>query len=118
EPPGEQFGKLLSIPDSLIPEYLQYVTAWPQTQIDATLADLTAGALGPLDAKRLLARTVCDLYHGAGAGDQAQADFDRVFREHAAPREIPEFVLPPDAAADDNGELRLSRLLSLTGLAA
>jgi tyrosyl-tRNA synthetase len=90
EPPAEQFGKLLSIPDELIGPYLQHATAWPQPQVDTVLADLAAGRLTPLDAKRLLARTVCDLYHGSGAGDQAQADFDRVFRDHEAPREIPE----------------------------
>ncbi len=116
EPASEQFGKLLSIPDSLIPEYLEFVTAWPQAQIDAAIAALEAGRQKPLDAKRLLARTVCDLYHGAGAGDQAQADFDRVFRDHAPPRDIPEIPLAP-TAAEANGELRLSRLLVLAGLA-
>jgi tyrosyl-tRNA synthetase len=114
EPPAEQFGKLLSIADELIPAYLQYATAWPQPVIDEALADLAAGRLGPLEAKRLMARTVCDLYHGPGAGDQAQADFDRVFRDHEAPREITEFVLPETAA---DGDLRLSRLLTLAGLA-
>jgi tyrosyl-tRNA synthetase len=114
EPPAEQFGKLLSIPDELIPSYLQHATGWSQPVIDEKLADLAEGRLTPLEAKRLLARTVGDLYHGAGAGEQAQADFDRVFRDHEAPREIPEFVLPEDAA---DGDLRLSRLLTLSGLA-
>jgi tyrosyl-tRNA synthetase len=113
EPPGEQFGKLLSIPDELIPSYLQHATAWPQPQIDGVLADLAEGRLGPRDAKRLLARTVADLYHGPGAGEQAQADFDRVFRDQQAPREIAEFVLT-DAAG---GDVSLSVLLKLTGLA-
>ena len=34
----------------------------------------------PVDAKRLLARTVVDLYHGDGARAAAEAEFDRVFR--------------------------------------
>ena len=113
EPPAEQFGKLLSIPDELIPSYLQHATAWPQPQIDGVLADLAEGRVGPRDAKRLLARTVADLYHGPGAGEQAQADFDRVFRDQQAPREIAEFVLT-DAAG---GEVSLSVLLKLSGLA-
>jgi len=116
ESPGEQFGKLMSIPDPLIPTYLQYATAWPQAQIDETVAELGSGALSPRDAKRLLARTVADLCHGPGAGDQAQADFDRVFRDHAAPREVPEFPLEPSAAEPD-GNLKLSRVLTLAGLA-
>jgi tyrosyl-tRNA synthetase len=112
EPPAEQFGKLLSIPDELIPSYLQHATAWPQPQVDATVADLAEARLKPREAKRLLARTVADFYHGPGAGEQAQADFDRVFRDKEAPREIRDFPLP---AAD--GELKLSRLLVLSGLA-
>jgi tyrosyl-tRNA synthetase len=111
EPPAEQFGKLLSIPDELIPSYIEHATAWPRPQIDSALADLAEGRLKPLDAKRLLARTVCDLYHGPGAGEQAQADFDRVFRDHAPPREIREFPLP---AADS--EVSLAQLLSMSGL--
>lgn len=113
EPPAEQFGKLLSIPDELIPSYLQHATAWPEAQVEMALADLRDGRMTPLEAKRLMARTVADLYHGSGAGDQAQADFDRVFRDHEAPREIPELALP---AAD--GEVRLSRLLTESGLVA
>ena len=42
--------------------------------------ELADGALKPVDAKRLLARTVVDLYHGEGAGEAAEAEFDRVFR--------------------------------------
>jgi tyrosyl-tRNA synthetase len=120
EPPAEQFGKLMSIADDLIPAYLQYATAWPQPLIDEHVGALATGTLGPRDAKRLLARTVCDLCHGPGAGEQAQADFDRVFRDHEMPREIPAFVLPETAAETESGidgELRLSRLLTLSGLA-
>ena len=115
EPPAEQFGKLMSIPDPLIPTYLQYATAWPQATIDDTVAALTTGSLSPRDAKRVLARTVCDLYHGAGAGEQAQADFDRVFRDHEPPRDMPEFALAPSEAGPA-GTIRLSELLFLSGL--
>jgi tyrosyl-tRNA synthetase len=117
EPPAEQFGKLLSIADDLIPSYVQHATGWAQPEVDAALADLAEGRLTPLEAKRLLARTVGDLYHGPGAGRQAQADFDRVFRDHGPPRDIPSFELPESEAGPD-GELRLSRLLTLSGLVA
>jgi tyrosyl-tRNA synthetase len=111
EPPAEQFGKLLSIPDELIPTFLQHATAWSQPEIDTVVADLAGGRVSPRDTKRLLARTVADLYHGAGAGEQAQADFDRQFRDHQAPREIREFPLP---TADE--PLLLSHLLKRAGL--
>ncbi len=90
EPPGEQFGKLMSIPDALMPRYFQLTTGWLPEQVEATLEDLRTGALTPVAAKRLLARTVVDLYHGDGAGEQAEAEFDRVFKDHAVPTDVEE----------------------------
>ncbi|HEX5616087.1 MAG TPA: tyrosine--tRNA ligase [Acidimicrobiia bacterium] len=115
EPPAEQFGKLMSIPDGLLPDYLQYTTAWPQARIDEAVASLDAGPAARVAAKRLLARTVADLYHGPGAGERAEAEFDRVFKEHATPTEIPEFALAA-ALVDADGAIRPSRLLAAAGL--
>ena len=35
EPPGEQFGKLMSIPDALMPRYFQLTTGWLPDQVEA-----------------------------------------------------------------------------------
>jgi tyrosyl-tRNA synthetase len=93
EPPGEQFGKVMSIPDALLPMYFAHATAWDPERVDQTTAALGAGELHPNAAKRLVARTVVDLYHGPGAGDAAEAEFNRVFRDHAVPSDMPEFEL-------------------------
>jgi tyrosyl-tRNA synthetase len=85
EAPGEQFGKLMSIPDALMPRYFQLTTGWLPEQVEATVEDLRTGALSPVDAKRLLGRTVVDLYHGEGAGEQAEAEFNHVFKDHKRP---------------------------------
>ena len=69
EPPGEQFGKLMSLPDELMPRYFTLTTGWHPDRIDEVTGALADGSLAPVDAKRLLARTVVDLYHGDGAGD-------------------------------------------------
>jgi tyrosyl-tRNA synthetase len=111
ERPEEQFGKLMSIPDELLPTYLQYTTAWSQERIDEVAADLRNGALHPNAAKRLLARTVVDLYHGAGSGEAAEAHFDRLFKQHEVPRKDEletRFVL--------EAPMLLSRLLAASGL--
>jgi tyrosyl-tRNA synthetase len=94
EPPGEQFGKLMKISDDLLAMYLTYATAWEPEQIEATLTELREGTLHPNQAKRLLGRTVVDLYHGDGAGTAAEAEFDRVFKDHEQPSEMPEFTFP------------------------
>jgi len=111
EAPGEQFGKLLSIPDTLMPRYFTLTTGWHPDRIDEVTAALAAGDLAPVDAKRLLGRTVVDLYHGAGAGDAAEAEFDRVFRAHDVPTDLPEVAIPADEYLD--GTVRLARVLAL-----
>ncbi|MDQ1466793.1 MAG: tyrosyl-tRNA synthetase [Actinomycetota bacterium] len=90
ESPGEQFGKLMSISDESMPAYFQYATAWPPERVDDVTKQLASGELHPNQAKRLLARTVVDLYHGDGAGSAAEAEFDRVFKDHAAPDDVPD----------------------------
>jgi len=112
EIPRDQFGKLMSIPDELMPNYFQYATGWPPERVAEVTEQLQSGALHPNAAKRLLARTVVALYHGDLAAEGAEADFDRVFKAHAAPEEIPERTLP------DRAPRRLAKLLVEEGLAS
>ena len=115
EPAEEQFGKLMRIPDDAMAEYFELATGWHPDRVAEVLSELerTEGAdRGRL--KRLLARTVVDLYHGDGAGERAEAEFDRVYREHAAPTDVEEFILPLDELRD--GRIEVARLLALAGL--
>ena len=109
EPPGEQFGKIMSLPDELMPRYFLLTTGWHPDRVDEVVGQLKSGALAPVEAKRLLARTVIDLYHGDGAGAAAEGEFNKVFRSHEAPTDIPEHVL--DLADAVDGEIRLATVL-------
>jgi tyrosyl-tRNA synthetase len=120
EAPPEQFGKLMSLPDELMPRYFLLTTGWHPDRVDEVVGELGSGALRPVEAKRLLARTVVDLYHGPtpdgrSAGEAAEAEFDKVFLAHEAPSEMPEHVLD-DSEAPDDGRLRLSTVLRQAGL--
>jgi len=114
EPGPEQFGKIMSIPDSLIPRYMLLATGWHPDRVEAETAALASGATHPNAAKRLLARTIVDLYHGEGAGAAAEAAFDQVFKKHEVPDDVPEFGLSAEHLVD--GRIRLARLLALAGL--
>ena len=116
EPVGEQFGKLMSLPDATMGEYFALATGWPSAQVEQVAADVTSGALRPVDAKRLLARTVVELYHGPGSGEAAEAEFDRVFRAHDVPSDVPEVAIDPSELRD--GRIRLARVLALAFPAA
>ncbi|MET0421861.1 MAG: tyrosine--tRNA ligase [Acidimicrobiia bacterium] len=109
--PGEQFGKLMSPPDELMGQYFDLATAWPLERSAQVKAEVASGALRPVDAKRLLARSVVELYHGRGTGEAAEAEFDRVFKAHDAPSEIDEVVIPTDELRD--GKIRLARVVAI-----
>jgi tyrosyl-tRNA synthetase len=117
EPDG-MFGKLARVPDELIAEYrrltLDFFT--DPAEADRVAAGLTGGSLDAWTEKRRMAREVVDLYHGSGAGEAAQARFERVHREHELPDEIEETDIPDDAVRD--GAVYLPRLLAGLGLAS
>jgi tyrosyl-tRNA synthetase len=115
DPPAEQFGRLMKLPDEQMDTYFQLTTGWHPDRVDEVRRQMASGALAPVDAKRLLARTVVDLYHGDGAGDAAEAEFDRVFQAHEAPSEVPEHTLDASEAID--GRIRLATVLRQAGLA-
>jgi tyrosyl-tRNA synthetase len=117
EPPEEQFGKLMRIRDELMPEYFALTTGWHPDRVAEVLGQIERAA--PADRarlKRLLARTVVDLYHGEGAGAGAEAEFDRVHKDHEAPSDVQDYVIPSEEVRD--GRIEVARLLTLAGLAA
>jgi tyrosyl-tRNA synthetase len=112
EPADEQFGKLMSIPDDVLGSYLELTTGWHPDQVRDALAELeSADGSTRNHLKRLLARTVVDLYHGNGEGAVAEAAFDRVFKSGQAPEEVPEIELPAW-----EGPVPLAKVLVESGL--
>ena len=86
EAPEEQFGKVMSVPDAQMPEF--YELLFPGEP----------GPTGhPNDEKRRLGRLVADRFHGAGAGEAAEAHFDRLFKDRKAPDEVREVTVPAGA---------------------
>jgi tyrosyl-tRNA synthetase len=63
-----------------------------------------------------MARTIVERFHGPGSGETAEAAFDKVFRAHETPDDIPEVALPADVVT--NGMVWLPKALVLAGLAS
>jgi tyrosyl-tRNA synthetase len=83
EPPEEQFGKLMRIPDEVMPTYY-----------DLLLGGGLDPARPPVESKRALARAIVARFHGEAAAEEAEARFNRLHVEHALPDEIEEALLP------------------------
>jgi tyrosyl-tRNA synthetase len=84
EPPEEQFGKLMRIPDTVMATYYDLLLGRP---VDPSRP--------PVESKRALAREIVARYHGAPAAAEAEAHFDRLHVERALPDTIEEAELPP-----------------------
>jgi tyrosyl-tRNA synthetase len=112
EAPEEQFGKLMSIPDSLVGDYARLCTDLELAEMVGLEAAAAAGGPGANAAKRRVAAAVVTLYHGADAATRAEAHFDALFRDRAVPADVPSHEL----GGDD--PVHLPALLTQVGFAA
>jgi tyrosyl-tRNA synthetase len=112
EPPGEMFGKLMSVSDELMWRYYELLSFLPVAEITRRRAAVDAGR-NPRDAKFELAVEIVDRFHGAGAGARARDEFIARFQQGALPEEIPEVTVP---ATD--GRIGLAQALKGAGLVA
>ena len=94
EPADEQFGKVMSIPDSVIGHYATLATDLPPAEVAEIERDAAAGGPAANRAKRRVAAAVVELYHGREAAEAAERRFDTVHRQHEVPDDVPERSLP------------------------
>jgi tyrosyl-tRNA synthetase len=121
EPPDDMFGKLMRVPDELIPKYLRLSAPLDPAEVDSIERGLREGTVHPNDAKRRLAREVVDLYHGPGAGVVAEERFNVVHREHEIPDEVPDVRVPASVFGEEKDGVRVAyvpALLEAMGLVA
>jgi len=112
--PEEKFGRLMSVPDGLIVKYLRLCTELGPDVVEGIEGGLADGSLHPGEQKRRMAREVIDLYHGLGAGAEAEAAFDRVFRQRQLPEEIESRTVSAEVFGE--GGLYVPALLEQLGL--
>jgi tyrosyl-tRNA synthetase len=93
EPPEQQYGKVMSIPDDAMLQYYRLVTRFTPSQIAQIEADLQNGQLHPRDAKMQLAREIVSIFHGDEAAAEAEEHFKTVFQQHELPPDMPEYQL-------------------------
>jgi len=109
ESPREMFGKLMSISDELMWRYYELLTDLSLSEIAALTEAVARGAKHPRDLKAELARRIVADFHSQAEAEEANNEFDRMFREHQAPSDIPTI----EKAA---GGIRLVKLLAAEGL--
>jgi tyrosyl-tRNA synthetase len=112
EPAKEQFAKVMSIPDMLLREWFELLTARSSEEIHQLL---DPAVTHPMAAKKTLGRDIVAFYYGAEAAAAAQAAWEHQFSERQDPEDIPEVDVPSSALND--GQLPIFKLLVTLKLA-
>lgn len=112
--PNDMFGKVMSIPDELMVKYYRLASTVPVDQIDAIEKGLAADEIHPNRCKRDLAQNIVAAYYDEEAAKEAEAAFDRQFKQHEVPEDIPEFAA--DLTPNEEGTVYLAKLIADSGL--
>ena len=91
--PEDMYGKVMSLPDNVMPIYFKLVTRYMPDQIKAIESALTKQTRHPRDMKMELAREIVSIFHGDANASKAEEHFKRVFQEREIPDEMPEYAL-------------------------
>jgi tyrosyl-tRNA synthetase len=115
--PADMFGKIMSIPDSLIVNYFTLLTDTSTDEIDAIERGLAERTINPMETKKRLGNAIVSLLNGPEAGAAAQAEFERVFQRREDPSDSAVEVAWKDLPFAGEGglppqEINLSQLVS------
>jgi tyrosyl-tRNA synthetase len=111
ESPSEIFGKVMSISDDLMWRYYELLTDLSPGEIEELKVAATRGERHPRDLKAELGRRIVTDFHSQAEAQEASNEFDRMFREHQTPPDIPTVMRAV-------GAVKLVKLLASEGLAA
>lgn len=110
--PKDMFGKVMSIPDNMITRYLRYGALRNHDEIVTMDNGLKDGSLHPRDAKVRTAIEIVALYHDRTAGENAFAEFERIFKNKELPDVIEEIELESDSKEMTLGDILVNSKLA------
>ena len=89
---GSMYQKILSMPDSLIPRYLELLSFRPMDEINGFLAEMANG-LNPQELKKRIALELIERFHDADAAENAHKSAGNRIVDGEIPDDIPEVTL-------------------------
>ena len=105
------YGKVLSVSDELMFRYYDLLSDLTSEEIGRLKADMAAGVIHPKEVKKKLARELTSRFYDELIAQKAEDNFERVFKKHDLPEDIPELTM-----SVEGGEIWLPRLLADAGL--
>jgi len=110
EPPNEIYGKVMSIPDSLILDYFDLVTDVSDEELAEFRQALDHDSANPMELKKRLAREIVTQLYDQKAASEAEGHFTKVFQKREMPKEIKEYHVTLHAGIDLRGVLVVTHL--------
>jgi tyrosyl-tRNA synthetase len=90
--PKDKFGKIMSLPDFLIVPYLEVYTLVPLKEIETLKKEMEKGK-NPMEAKKILAASLVERYHGKKVAEGERIWFEKAFSKREIPEDIPEIKI-------------------------
>ena len=91
--PNDMYGKVLSIPDSLIFKYFKYVSNLPLKEINDYELSLKTNNINYRDLKRKLGREIVSIYYDNNLASEAEENFDHVIVNKGIPKDVKEVTI-------------------------
>lgn len=90
--PGTMYQKLLSMPDTLIRRYFEFLSFKPMEEVEALMTEMENGR-NPQEIKRILAEELIERFHDADAAANAHKSAGNVLADGELPVDLPEVML-------------------------
>jgi tyrosyl-tRNA synthetase len=115
ESPREIYGKIMSLSDQLMSRYYELLSAVDSAAFEAEKRRMAAGSVNPRDLKMALAREMVTRFYDSAVAEEAEHEFQRMFRAGGLPDDIDEPIV--QLAAQGSEAIGIVSLLVQTGLA-
>ncbi|MCC3345532.1 tyrosine--tRNA ligase [Psychrobacter sanguinis] len=111
--PGTMYQKILSMPDTLIARYYEFLSFKPMEEVDALMAEMENGR-NPQEIKRILAEELIERFHDKEAAENAHKSAGNVLADGELPVDLPEVTLELEAGQE---ALFITQILNQADLA-
>jgi tyrosyl-tRNA synthetase len=130
EPPGEMFGKIMSISDEMMYRYYELLTDLSLEDIAAMKQKTISGGVNPMDQKKELAMRILSDFHSVKAAQLTKEEWERVHQQGQLPAEIEELKVSVSDSINfmrdstrieikvTEGKFKVDELLAKVGLAS
>jgi len=96
DPPSEKYGKIMSLPDSALLDYLELATDVSEEELAYIRKQLEDRSVNPMEIKKRLAREIVVQFQGEAAANEAQSVFSMTYKDHGEG----DVIFLPDGTVD------------------